>query len=589
MTLVPLCPTIAVEVVTPLICLLSRGGLCSVFLLPVEPAMLTRMGIPDRLTRKLRAFRPVFANRDLRRVLLAFLLFGLAKWGFRISILVFAYERGGPAEAGLVAAIQLFPAALAAPLASVLGDRLRRDRALALGYAIQTVAVGGTAVALILEAPMWVVYVLIAVVAASITLTRPVQSSLFPQLARTPDELTAANVVAGVIWGAFALAGPAIAGILIGTGDIGLVFAVFALFLLGATLLVLRLEPQPPPHPSHEQPLREAAAGFKAVARHPDQRLVVGLLTGQSVVAGAMDVLLVIIALDLLDLPPSAAGYLTAARGAGGLVGGLWSMGLVGKRHLATPLGWSQLVYGTSAAGLALSPIPLLTGALVMAASAGYTRADTAGRILLDRVVPDPLLTRVFGVLEGLCQAGMAAGATVAPFLVAVLGIRAGVIVAVLALPAAVALLWTRIRAVDRAAEMPERELELIHSLDLFNSLPLPTLENLASRFVPVTVAPGDVLIREGDAGDRFYVIEDGEVAVSMNGRPVATLGPGKYFGEIALMHDTPRNATVTAVDCATLLALDRVEFLEALTQHPQSRRVAEATVRHRLDEDEKS
>jgi MFS family permease len=306
--------------------------------------MLTRMGIPDRLTWKVRAFRPVFANRDLRRVLLAFLLFGLAKWGFRISILVFAYQRGGPVETGLVAAIQLFPAALAAPLASVLGDRLRRDRALALGYAIQTVAVGGTAVALILEAPIWVVYILIAVVAASITLTRPVQSALFPQLAQTPDELTAANVVAGVIWGAFALAGPAIAGILIGTGDIGLVFAVFALFLLGATLLVLRLEPRPPPHPSHEQPLREAAAGFKAVARHPDQRLVVGLLTGQSVVAGAMDVLLVIIALDLLDLPPSAAGYLTAARGAGGLVGGLWSMGLVGKRHLATPLGGSQLL-----------------------------------------------------------------------------------------------------------------------------------------------------------------------------------------------------------------------------------------------------
>jgi hypothetical protein len=195
----------------------------------------------------------------------------------------------------------------------------------------------------------------------------------------------------------------------------------------------------------------------------------------------------------------------------------------------------------------------------------------------------------VFGVLEGLSQAGMAAGATVAPFPVAVLGIRAGVVVAVLALPAAVALLWTRIRAVDRAAEMPGREIELIHSLDLFASLPLPTLENLASRFVPVTVAPGEVLIREGDAGDRFYVIEDGEVVVSLNGRPVATLGPGKYFGEIALMHDTPRNATVTAVTSATLLALDRVEFLEALTRHPHSRRVVEATGRHRLEEDEKS
>jgi CRP-like cAMP-binding protein len=136
---------------------------------------------------------------------------------------------------------------------------------------------------------------------------------------------------------------------------------------------------------------------------------------------------------------------------------------------------------------------------------------------------------------------------------------------------------------------MPERELELILSLDLFASLPLPTLENLASRFVPVTAAPGEVVIREGDAGDRFYVIEDGEVAVSLHGRRVATLGPGKYFGEIALMHDTTRNATVTAVTSATLLALDRVEFLEALTRHPHTRKVAEVTVRHRLEEDENS
>jgi MFS family permease len=549
--------------------------------------MLTMMGVRDRLARMVRAFRPVFANRDLRRIELAFLLFGLAKWGYRISILVFAYERGGPAETGLVAAIQLFPAAVTAPFASVLGDRLRRDRALVLGYAVQTLAVGGTAAAFLLEAPIWVVYALVAVVAASVTLTRPVQSALFPQLARTPDELTAVNVVAGVIWGAFALAGPAIAGILIGTGEIGLEFVVFAVFLLGATVLVFGLEPRPPPHPTHERPLQEAAAGFAAVARDPNQRLVVGLLAGQSVLAGALDVLLVVVALELLGLPSSAAGYLAAARGAGGLIGGIWSMSLVGKRHLAAPLGVSQLVYGTSAAGLAISGIPLLTAGLVGAASAGYTRADTVGRILLQRVVPDPVLTRVFGVLEGLNQAGMAAGAVVAPFLVVLLGIRGGVVAAGVMLLVAVALLWRRIGAVDRAAEVPERELELIHSLDLFSSLSVPTLEDVASRFVPVSVSQGEVVIREGDAGDRFYVIEEGEVEVSRNGRPVATLGPGAYFGEIALLHHVPRGATVTAVTPATLLALDRVEFLEAVTRHPHSREAAEATVHHRMEEDE--
>ena len=136
---------------------------------------------------------------------------------------------------------------------------------------------------------------------------------------------------------------------------------------------------------------------------------------------------------------------------------------------------------------------------------------------------------------------------------------------------------------------MPHRELELVRSLDLFAPLPAHTLEELAGRFVPVSVSPGEVMIKEGDVGDRFYVVEDGEVAVSMNGRPVATLGPGKYFGEIALLRDVPRMASVTAVSPTTLLALDRVEFLEAVTGDPLSREAAEAAVRQRLDEDEQS
>jgi MFS family permease len=247
----------------------------------------------------------------------------------------------------------------------------------------------------------------------------------------------------------------------------------------------------------------------------------------------------------------------------------------------------SQLVYGTSAGAFALSGIPLLTAGLVGAASAGYTRADTVGRILLQRVVPDPVLTRVFGVLEGLNQAGMALGAVIAPLLVVALGIRGGVIAAGLLLLVAVVLLWHRILAVDRAAEVPDRELQLIHSLDLFASLSVPTLEDVASRFVPVSVRQGEVVIRKGDTGDRFYVIEDGEVSVSLNGKTVTNLGPGKYFGEIALLHHVPRQATVTAVTPTTLVALDRVEFLEAMTRHPHSRDVAEATVRHRLEEDE--
>jgi len=545
------------------------------------------MGLRDRPSHIFRSFRAVLANKDLRRLASAFLLWGLARWANRITIYVFAFERGGAAETGFVAVIMLVPSAIVAPLASVLGDEMRRDRALVLGYALQAVFVGATAAALLLDAPVAVVYGSAVLVAVSATLTRPVQSALIPQFARTPDELTALNAVNETLYGGVALLGPAAAGVLIAVGGAGLVFAVFALCLLGAALIVLGLEPRP--HPAHtgKHRVREALAGFRSVLLDPDQRLVVGLYSGQSILAGAMDVLLVVITLELLGLPDSAAGFMTAARGVGGIVGGLWAASLVGRRNLATPLRVSLLVFGLSATAMAFSAIPLLTAALVMAASAGYVRGETVGAILLQRVVPDAVLARVFGVVEGLHMAAMAVGGALAPLLVITIGVRGAVVTVGLLLPAIVALVGGRIRNVDRAAKVPERELELLRSLDLFAPLTPHALEDLAWRLVSVTATPGEVVIREGDQGDRFYVVEDGEVAVSQEGKPLNTLGPGTYFGEIALLHDAPRMATVTAVTHASFLALDRGEFLESLMSHPKSHDVIEFVIEERLEGDE--
>ena len=539
-----------------------------------------------RRFRTLRVFGAVFGSRDLRRVCFAYLLFGLAEWATWVAMLIFAYGQGGPAETGLVAVIQLVPAAIVAPLASIIGDRIRRDRALALGYAIETVAAGGVAAVLLLDAPVPLVYALAAVLAASVTLTRPVLSALFPQLARTPDELTAANVAAGTIYSGVVLIGPAAAGALLALGGTGLVFAASTGVFLVALLLVIRLEPRPAPEPTTEHPLRQAAAGFRALARAPSQRLVVGLLTGQQVIAGAVDILLVVVALGLLGLPESGAGYLAAVLGAGGLLGGVWGLGLVGRRHLAAALGGSILIYGLGTAALALSGVPLITAAFLLVAGSGYVRADLAGRILLQRVVPDDVMVRVFGVLEGLSQAALAVGAAVAPLLVALLGLRGGILATGLLLPAAIGVLWARIRAVDAAARVPEREIRLLRSLDLFAPLPAPILEGVASRLAAVELAAGSRVIREGDVGDRFYVVVDGQLEVTKGGRRVATLGSGQYFGEIALLRDVPRTATVTASSRTSLLALERVDFLEAVTGHALSREAADAAVRGRMADD---
>jgi MFS family permease/antitoxin (DNA-binding transcriptional repressor) of toxin-antitoxin stability system len=545
----------------------------------MNPASVVRR----RRSRTFDAVRAVFANHDLRHVELAYLLFIAARWGARLAILVFAFERGGAPETGLAAVIQLVPAAVVAPLASTVGDRIRRDRALLIGFSVQTAAAGGTAAALLWSAPIAVVYALTAVTAASMTITRPVVSAMFPQLARSPDELIAANVVAGSIHGAMVLVGPAVAGVLLGLGGAGLALAVFAGLLLGATLLSVGLEAHPLPASSSPRPVSEAAAGFRAVARHPDQRLVVGLLVGQSVIAGALDVLIVVIVLGLFGLPSSAAGYLSAARGAGGLLGGLWAFSLIGKPRLAAAMALGLVVFGFGTAALALAVVVALAAAFLVVVGSGYARADIAGRTLLLRVVPDEILTRVFGVLEGMNMAGLAAGGALAPLLVAALGVRSGTLVAGLLLPATVLILSPRIRALDRAVRIPEQELSILRSVDLFAPLANPMIEAVASRLRHVEVPPGAVIMRKGEPGNRFYVIADGEVEVTRDGRPVARLGPGAYFGEIALLRDVPRTATVTATTPTTLLVLERADFLEAVTGHPVAREAADVTIRERL------
>jgi CRP-like cAMP-binding protein len=100
---------------------------------------------------------------------------------------------------------------------------------------------------------------------------------------------------------------------------------------------------------------------------------------------------------------------------------------------------------------------------------------------------------------------------------------------------------------------------------------------------VPLRVEPGTVIVREGDAGDRFYIVAEGEIEVSQDGRVLSELGSGGYFGEIALLRDMPRTATVIARTPVVLYALDRDDFLAAVTGHPQSAEAAESVVASRL------
>jgi hypothetical protein len=216
---------------------------------------------------------------------------------------------------------------------------------------------------------------------------------------------------------------------------------------------------------------------------------------------------------------------------------------------------------------------------------AGNSVLDIAGYTLIQRSVVDSVLGRVFATLEIVGSAAIGVGSIVAPLLVGGLGLTGALIATGAILPVLAVVARSRLRAVDDASTVPQRELELIASVPFFEALAPTTLEKLAMRLQPLAVQAGTEVVREGESGDAFYLIGSGEVDVLGGGKLVATLGTGQYFGEIALLHDTPRVATCVARGDADLYKLDRQVFVSAVSGNVQSHATVEDVVAGRLDE----
>ena len=545
-------------------------------------------GTGRRLRDSLAAFGAVWRNANLRWLELAWTASIVGQYAFLVAVSVYAYGVGGEKAVGLVFLARLIPAALVAPFAGMLGDRYPRERVLFFTNVTRIVLVGTSAVGVLVDAGAWVVYGLAIAATIATTPFRSSQAALTPSLARTPEELTAANAVASGVESIAVFAGPALAGVLFGVASTGVVFLATAALIVVSSLFLLLIQIERVERPRRELDastiVGERLAGFTTLAHDRSLALMMGLLTAQTAMFGALQVFIVVMALELLDLGDGGVGFLNAAIGIGAFVGAVAALALTGARRLSP-----AFLGGLVVTGLPLIAIGLwqeVAVAVVALALMGIGNAfvDVAGLTLVQRTVPDDVLARVFGVIQMLWLASMGIGAALAPALISWLGVDGALIATGAFLPALVVLAGATVARIDRSAVAPEtEELRVLVSVPIFAPLPGGSLEHLATRLVPLRVDAGTMVVREGDSGDRFYIVAEGQLDVSQDGAPLAALEVGDYFGEIALLRDTARTATVTAQTDAVLYALDREDFLAAVTGHPQSAEAAESVMSARL------
>ena len=533
------------------------------------------------------AVREVLRNRAIRRIEIAWSAGTAADWAFLVVLLVVAYDEGGTLAVGILGAVRVVPAIVAAPFATTLVERFRGERVLT---AINVLRCGGavaTAVVVGIGLPFEVTYVLAAVVAGAGSLVRPIQNALLPALARSPSELVAANVASSVGEGLGTFAGPLLAGVLVAaTGSVAASVLIAAVFAgAAATVTGVRFE--------GELDARGGGASSSAafrlgdvpvvLRRYPGAALVVGDFVAQVFVRGIFIALTVAVSIELLDLGEGGVGLLNAAVGLGGLVGALGALGLAGGARLGTVFVIALAGWGLPLVLIGAWPVALI--ALVALFVTGVSNAvlDVSGFTLVQRGVANEDRVTVFAVMEGLFGVGLLLGSLAAPALDALIGTQGALVVAGTILPLC-ALATARVirRTADRDAAA-EEHLEILRRNPLFAPLPLTALDRLAEGMSPCSFAAGEVVMRKGEPGEHYVLIADGEVDVSDDGKALVTLGPGDGLGEIALLRRVPRTATATARTSVTGYAIDAASFLAAVAG-PAAAAAAESIVSDRLE-----
>ncbi len=542
--------------------------------------------VRDQLRISVAAIRRILLNPDLRRLEIAWTLSVAAQWALVVALLVYAYDQGGTVAVGLLAAARTLPTLVGVPLATALGDRRSAIRVLLGVYLTAAVTATIATIALWQDAGVLPVFAVAAANAVATAAIRPLQMAIVPALARSPEELIATNVTSSTGEAIGLFVGPAFGGLLLAFGPVTGA-AAGAVGMLLATVAFTQIRGagslEPGVRSAGPRPSAGILAGFGALRSMPTQRVVIAVLGVQPFVRGLLTVLIVVAAIDLLGLGDPGVGLLNAAIGAGGVIGAIGTMLLVGRHRMAGTTLIALAVWGVPIAVIGIVPIASVALFAMGVLGAANAVLDVSAMTLLQRIIPGDVRVSVLGVFEGYMAAMAAAGGILAPVLVSALGVSGAMVVAGVLLPLATLLASRPVLRADDIALVPARQAELLRGVPMFAPLSLATIEGLAGSMQPVSFAARDLLMQAGTSGDRFVLIDSGSVAIEKEGVQVATIGSGGYVGEIALLRAIPRTATVRALTDIEAFGLDGCDFIAAVTGDRDALRSADIVIGARL------
>jgi Cyclic nucleotide-binding domain/Transmembrane secretion effector len=524
----------------------------------------------------------------LRRAQLSFGAMWAGEWALMVTLGVVAFRDGGAAAVGLVAALRMVPAALLAPFAATVADAVRRERVLAWVGAIRAVTLGAAAAVLALDGALAAVYALVVLATIAQTLYRPAHSALLPALCASPQELTSANLVRGLLDSMATLTGPLAAAALLELSGPAAAFAACAAASLVAGALVVGLPYETPPRMAAAPiGVRAALGGVRAIGRDRTLLLITALTTAQTFTRGSLSVLSVVVAIELLDTGEPGVGVLNGAVGAGAVLGSVLALLFVRHGRLAVWFGAGVALWGLPLAGIGAVPDEALAIVLLAAVGIGNALVDVGAFTLPARLVDEAVMARVFAGFEGVLTMGVAAGAAVTPLVIELLGIRGALVALGLLGPVAVIASLPALKRLDARMEVRDDHIRLLQMVPMLRPLPHATIEQLAASLEYATVPGGLPVFEQGEHGSRVYFVEEGRAEVHRGATPVQTLERGECFGEIALLRDCVRTATVRAAAAGPLqlATLSRERFLTAVTGYTASAVEGELIVTTRLRE----